>query len=64
MMITRMMIQMTKNRFITIDQPKRGFMVMNEDDKVLTICSDCIDASDIPGKVKNKEDCKHKDEFK
>ncbi len=55
---------MSKNRFITIDQPKRGFMVMNEDDKILTICSDCIDASDIPGKVKNKEDCKHKDEFK
>ena len=54
---------MSNNKFITIDKPKRGFMMMNDNDKIVMICNECISISKVPGKVKNKQDCKHAEEY-
>jgi len=56
---------MPNNSFYTIENPTGVFMMMNEDDEVLTLCTDCMVASETKhGHVTNKTDCKHAEELK
>jgi len=56
---------MPNNTFYTIHQPNGIFMMVNEDDKEIMLCNDCLKPSDTKhGHVTNTEDCEHAEEFK
>ena len=38
----------------------RQYYVLNDDGKVVMVCTDCMIPSDTPGYIKNTEDCLHK----
>jgi len=54
---------MSKNKWITIKNPKKGFTMVNTENEIVILCYECIVTSDKPGVVKNKEDCPHAEEY-
>ena len=54
---------MSKNKWITIKNPKKGFTMVNTESEIVILCYECIVTSDKPGVVKNKEDCPHAEEY-
>ncbi len=55
----------TKNRFYTIHKPTGIFMMVNEDDKTIMLCNDCLKPSETKhGHVSNENDCEHAKEVR
>ena len=59
MMITRTTIQMTKNKWITIEEPTGIFIMININQEIVYLCNDCLIPVVGSGYVKNKIDCEH-----
>ena len=60
MMITRTTIQMSKNKWITIEEPTGIFVMINTKKEEVHICSDCLIPDPVNnGYVANDKDCEH-----
>ena len=56
---------MPNKDFYTIQKPTGIFMMVNEDDETVMICTDCLVASEIKqGHVTNEADCEHAEDYK